>query len=146
MYLSGGFRDLDRAECLRLMARVPVGRVVYTEDALPAIRPVNFWLDRDGTIVLRTSASSRIARSVAGGVAAFEVDEFDPGRQDGWSVVVTGRASLVTDPSETARLRNAAMPAWAAIGDEVFLRIEPEIVTGRVLCRPDGTARAADPA
>ncbi|MEU8135505.1 pyridoxamine 5'-phosphate oxidase family protein [Streptodolium elevatio] len=37
--------ELTAAEALRLMAGVPVGRVVFTEGALPAIRPVHFFVE-----------------------------------------------------------------------------------------------------
>lgn len=33
--------QLDRSEALRLLGTVPLGRVVFTHQALPAIRPVN---------------------------------------------------------------------------------------------------------
>ncbi|MEU6806599.1 pyridoxamine 5'-phosphate oxidase family protein, partial [Streptomyces neyagawaensis] len=52
------FRVLDRQECLRLLAKVPVGRVVYTRRALPAVLPVNFALDSDDAVVHSTTASS----------------------------------------------------------------------------------------
>ncbi|MGW0662050.1 pyridoxamine 5'-phosphate oxidase family protein [Streptodolium elevatio] len=40
-----GLEELTAAEALRLMAGVPVGRVVFTEGALPAIRPVHFFVE-----------------------------------------------------------------------------------------------------
>lgn len=33
--------QLDRSEALRLLGTVPLGRIVFTHQALPAIRPVN---------------------------------------------------------------------------------------------------------
>ncbi|MFD8141548.1 pyridoxamine 5'-phosphate oxidase family protein [Streptomyces sp. NPDC059708] len=38
-------RELDRAEALRLLATVSLGRVVFTHRALPAVRPVNHLVD-----------------------------------------------------------------------------------------------------
>ncbi|WP_026257714.1 hypothetical protein [Actinopolymorpha alba] len=40
MHGYAGFRELDRQECLRLPALVPIGRLVYTDRALPAVLPV----------------------------------------------------------------------------------------------------------
>ena len=40
-----GLEILDREDCLGLLASVPLGRVVFTDRALPAIQPVNFVLD-----------------------------------------------------------------------------------------------------
>ncbi|MGW7522052.1 pyridoxamine 5'-phosphate oxidase family protein [Streptomyces sp. NPDC054783] len=43
----------------------PVGRIVHTRVALPAVLPVNFRPDRDGAVVLRTAAASEWAHAVA---------------------------------------------------------------------------------
>ncbi|MFE7167785.1 pyridoxamine 5'-phosphate oxidase family protein [Streptomyces sp. NPDC057616] len=133
MYPNDGFRELDRQECLRLLAKVPVGRIVHTRQALPAVLPVNFGLDDDGAVVLRTSAASELARAVDGVVVAFEADEVDAATQSGWSVVVTGAAGVVTDPVEHDRLLRTGPRSWVPSPQEVFVRIEPELVSGREL-------------
>ncbi|MCS0604223.1 pyridoxamine 5'-phosphate oxidase family protein [Streptomyces sp. LP11] len=133
MYPNDGFRELGRDECLRLLVSVPVGRIVHTRQALPAVLPVNFCLDGDGSVLLRASAASELARAVDGAVVAFEVDEVDAVRNAGWSVVVTGRAAVVTEPAERARLARIAPRSWAPSPREVFVRIHPELVTGREL-------------
>ncbi|MGW7673106.1 pyridoxamine 5'-phosphate oxidase family protein, partial [Streptomyces sp. NPDC054775] len=97
MYPNDGFRELDRQECLRLLAKVPVGRIVHTRQALPAVLPLNFSLDGDGAVLLRTSAASELVRAIDGSVVAFEADEVDAVAHSGWSVVVTGSAAVVTD-------------------------------------------------
>ncbi|MGW7210715.1 pyridoxamine 5'-phosphate oxidase family protein [Streptomyces sp. NPDC054837] len=130
---NDGFRALGRQECLRLMARAPIGRVVYTRRALPAVLPVNFGLDVDGAVLLRTSAASELVRSIDGAVVAFEVDDVDAARHSGWSVVVTGAATVVTDPAEHERLARTGPVSWVPAPQEVFVRIEPELVTGREL-------------
>lgn len=133
MFYNDGFRILDRQECLRLLAKVPVGRVVYTRQALPAVLPVNFSLDTDSSVLLCTSASSDLVRAIDGVVVAFEADEFDAAAQSGWSVIVTGRASVVTDPAEHERLTRTGPHSWAVVADGIFVRIESEMVSGREL-------------
>lgn len=133
MFQNNGFRALDRQECLRLLAKVPVGRVVYTRQALPALLPVNFSLDTDASVLLRTSPGSDLVRAIDGVVVAFEADEFDAATRSGWSVVVTGRATVVTDPAEHERLSQAGPRSWMPLQDAVFVRIESEMVTGRGL-------------
>ncbi|MFJ4692290.1 pyridoxamine 5'-phosphate oxidase family protein [Streptomyces sp. NPDC088766] len=133
MYSDDGFRELERHDCLRLMARAPVGRVVYTRRALPAVLPVGFVLDRDGAVLLSTCAASELARAVDGAVVAFETDEVDVTRHCGWSVVVTGRATVVTDPAELGRPARTRPDSWVPAPQEVLVRIEPELVTGREL-------------
>jgi hypothetical protein len=65
-----GFRELGRQECLDRLGDAPVGRVVHTRDALPAVLPVNFCLDAESAVVLRTSADSDLARSIDGSAIA----------------------------------------------------------------------------
>ncbi|ALV39010.1 MULTISPECIES: pyridoxamine 5'-phosphate oxidase family protein [Streptomyces] len=133
MYPNDGFRELERQECLRLLAKAPVGRIVHTRQALPAVLPVNFALDTDGAVLLRTSATSELVRAIDGAVVAFEADEVDADAHAGWSVVVTGHAAMVTDPAEQERLLRTGPRSWAPSPREVFVRIEPELVTGREL-------------
>ncbi|MFI7413521.1 pyridoxamine 5'-phosphate oxidase family protein [Streptomyces sp. NPDC049627] len=133
MYRNDGFRELGLQECLRLLAKVPVGRIVHTRQALPAVLPVNFGLDRDGAVLLRTAAGSELARAIDGTVVAFEADEVDAASHSGWSVVVTGSATVVTDGAEHERLCCTGPRSWVPSPVEVFIRIQPELVTGRAL-------------
>ncbi|MEU4040072.1 pyridoxamine 5'-phosphate oxidase family protein [Streptomyces collinus] len=133
MYPNDGFRELDRQECLRLLGQAAIGRIVHTRHALPAVLPVNFCLDRDGAVLLRTCAASELARAVDATVVAFEADAIDPDRHSGWSVVVTGHADVVRDPAERQRLSRDGPRSWVPSPEEVFVRIRPELVTGREL-------------
>ncbi|POX52576.1 pyridoxamine 5'-phosphate oxidase [Streptomyces sp. Ru71] len=133
MLRDDGFGELCRGECLRLMAAVGVGRLVYTRQALPAVLPVAFRLDADGSVLVCARADSGLVRAVDGAVVAFETDDVDPARRSGWSVVVTGAAAVVTDPAEHARLLRTGPRSWAPSPQEVFVRVTPELVTGREL-------------
>ncbi|MCM3300478.1 pyridoxamine 5'-phosphate oxidase family protein [Streptomyces pseudogriseolus] len=133
MYPNDGFRELGRQECLRLMAKVPVGRIVFTRRALPAVLPVNFSLDDEGAVLLRISAAGDLVRAIDGAVVAFEADDVDAATHSGWSVVVTGSAAVVTDPAEHERLARTGPVSWVPAPQEVFVRIAPELVTGREL-------------
>ncbi|MFE9880281.1 pyridoxamine 5'-phosphate oxidase family protein [Streptomyces sp. NPDC005784] len=139
MSQDDAFHELDRQECIRLLAKVPVGRVVYTRQALPAVLPVNFCLDTDNSVLLRTSSASDLVRAIDGVVVAFEADEFDAETRSGWSVVVTGRATVVTDPAEHERLSQVGPTSWMPLRNAVFVRIESEMVTGRDLRGERGT-------
>src|SRR5690606_37721252 len=74
---SAGLQVLSPAECVELLATTPIGRVVFTDHALPAVQPVNFVLD-GMTVVMRTTAGSKLAVAARNTVVAFETDEFDP--------------------------------------------------------------------
>ncbi|MFE9609752.1 pyridoxamine 5'-phosphate oxidase family protein [Streptomyces sp. NPDC006012] len=128
-----GCVDLDRAEALRLLGSVSLGRVVFTRHALPTVRPVNHVLD-GCDIVIRTHKGAELtsyARRAdgAGVVVAYEADAIDPDTHLGWSVVVTGYARLVTDPDELARYQRLPHPGVGYALDHA-VRIHPGLVTG----------------
>lgn len=123
---------LDAAKCFRLLDDESVGRVVYTDGALPAIAPVNYVLIGD-QITFRTTPESRLARGVIGQVVAFEVDQLDHQVRTGWSVVVTGVANVVTDPADIARAKSRGLTPWAGGDRALFVAITPGVVTGRYI-------------
>ncbi|MFB9304711.1 pyridoxamine 5'-phosphate oxidase family protein [Kibdelosporangium philippinense] len=130
---SAGLELLSGQECFRLLAKVPVGRVVYTDRALPAVQPVTFTL-LEQTVIIRTSAHSRLAHAATGKVVAFEADEFkDTGVRSGWSVVAIGHAVKVTDPTELDAVKQLGLRAWTQDAEDCYLRISVEIVSGRRL-------------
>ena len=114
---------------MNLLGSVPVGRVVFTLGALPAVVPVTFAV-QDHAIVIRTSADTRLAAAADGGVLAFETDDVDPVTRTGWSVVVTGVAEVVTDHARQAAIRSVVEP-FAPGSHEVYVRLPLTIVTGR---------------
>jgi len=121
---------LPEAECLALIKTMSVGRVAYSDRALPVVVPVNFAVDgRD--IVIRTARRSRLAGAARGTVIAFEVDDIDVPRRSGWSVVMTGRIELVDDPAEIAGLEKLELDSWTGEGVDVFVRLRADILTGR---------------
>nr|WP_028477821.1 pyridoxamine 5'-phosphate oxidase family protein [Nocardia sp. CNY236] len=124
--------ELDRAQAMRLLSSAPLGRVVFTRDALPAIRPVNHLVDADGDIIVRTRLTSRLTSAVRGNsavVVAYEADDIDPVRHTGWSVVVTGLAQPITDPESIARYEKLLHP-WVDKVMDTVITIHPEIVSG----------------
>jgi nitroimidazol reductase NimA-like FMN-containing flavoprotein (pyridoxamine 5'-phosphate oxidase superfamily) len=130
---GSALQRLSRDECLTLMASVPVGRIIYTRRALPAVELVNFALD-EGDIVIRTDGSGKLAAATRGAVVAFEADQVDPADQSGWSVTAIGPSREVTDPGELARLRTLGLRPWAPGERDHFIRISPVMLNGRRLC------------
>ncbi|WP_439677100.1 pyridoxamine 5'-phosphate oxidase family protein [Embleya sp. MST-111070] len=125
-------RELAPEDALALMASVPIGRVVFTLDALPAILPVRFRLDR-GTLAFRLAADRRVHAALHDSVCAFEADAWDVREHDGWTVTVTGRVSPVDESHEGARLAEMLPPTWESEHPHRFFRIVPEVVAGRLL-------------
>ncbi len=136
MHFDGSaLKQLTKEECLRLMASVPVGRIIYTRQALPAVELVNFALD-NGDVIIRTDHSGKLAAATRGAVVAFEADSVDPVRQVGWSVTVIGKSQEVTDPEEIGRLKQMNLHSWAPGERDHFIRISPGIFNGRLLAPP----------
>lgn len=123
---------IERAEALRLLASVPFGRIVFTDDALPAVRPVTHMIADSGAVIVRTRPFPGLGSTVIQGrsvVVAYEADEIDPVQGLGWSVVVTGLARIVAVPDialEYAR----RLGRWVERGSGVFIGIEPTLVSG----------------
>ena len=130
---------LSDGECLRLMASAPVGRIVYTVRAMPAVEPVNFAL-LNGQVVFRTEPGSKLAAAVSHSVVAFQADQLDYVTHTGWSVTIVGTAQEVSDPAEVARLQEGGLVSWAPGERKHFVRIKPGVITGRRL-RGVGWAR-----
>ena len=95
------------AHALRLLGSIWLGRIVFTVDALPTIRPVDHVV-ADGCVIVRADAGTALARTLrrSGGegmIVVYEADDVDLVTHTGWSVIVTGPAELVTDPAELRR-------------------------------------------
>lgn len=122
--------ELDRHEALRLLGTVGLGRIVFTEFAMPAVRPVNHILD-DGDIIIRTHTGAALLSAVDT-VVAYEADQIEPDEHTGWSVVVTGFVRAIKDPAVVARYEQVLKP-WVERNMDQVLRIHPEIVDGFLL-------------
>jgi len=121
---------LGEAAAMRLLASVDYGRVVFTLNALPAIRPVNHLVD-EGRIVIRTRLTSALSidvRAAEDVVVAYEADSIDSQNRTGWSVVVTGLAHTLTDPDQVLRYEQLLHP-WVNQADTV-VAIAPRMITG----------------
>lgn len=123
---------LTRRECLDLLAEHHFGRLAFLDrvGVLPQIMPVNYLVDNDA-VVFRTDPGSKLAAAVRGAPVAFEVDGVDEQRQLGWSVVVRGHATEVTDEGELSRLRDGPLESWAPGARSHYVRVRPGPVTGR---------------
>jgi nitroimidazol reductase NimA-like FMN-containing flavoprotein (pyridoxamine 5'-phosphate oxidase superfamily) len=127
---SSGLQVLTREECFALLSAAPIGRIVFTDRALPAVQPVNFHLDGQ-SIVIRTSTGSKLAAATRRAVVAFEVDDFDTELRTGWSVTAIGQARAVTDLTEIDRLAALPLATWAPGNRDHYIVVDAEQVSGR---------------
>jgi nitroimidazol reductase NimA-like FMN-containing flavoprotein (pyridoxamine 5'-phosphate oxidase superfamily) len=99
----------------------------------PLIFPVNYGIVAGGILVIRTGPGTKLTAAGHANVT-FEVDQIDPYRHTGWSVLVRGLAEEVTDRHrvELAQTtRDSGVEPWAPGEHEHWLRIIPHAVTGR---------------
>ncbi|MDF3299121.1 helix-turn-helix domain-containing protein [Streptomyces tropicalis] len=122
--------ELAPAECRALLGGHGVGRLAVPTVSGPVVVPVNYSVV-DGAIVFRTAPDATPYQAV-GCRVAFEVDRIDDAFSRGWSVLVRGHAHAVTDSAEVRRLVDRAYsPPWAGGRRDVWVRIDPLVVTGR---------------
>jgi Pyridoxamine 5'-phosphate oxidase len=121
---------LPRAESLRLLGSVSVGRLVFTHLALPAIRPVNHVVDGE-QVVIRAYVGTTIDTAVGnntGMVVAYEADLIDQHTHLGWSVIIVGRACRLTG-GEANHFRALLQP-WVEGGSDDVISIHADMVDG----------------
>jgi Pyridoxamine 5'-phosphate oxidase len=127
--------ELNRRQCLDLLGTVRVGRLVFTEDALPAVHPVNCRLWHDD-VVIRVAGGPKLAAATHNQVVAFEADELDPDLRSGWSVTVVGHAQLITEVDDLVELSGTFLQPWVDGRRDHFVRIRTEKMTGRRFREP----------
>jgi nitroimidazol reductase NimA-like FMN-containing flavoprotein (pyridoxamine 5'-phosphate oxidase superfamily) len=111
-----------------LLAGTTLGRVAVVDDRGPVVFPVSFVLDRH-TVVFRTEPGTKLRAAGRGSRVCFEADGTD--RRVGWSVIVRGEITEVTDPAELDRLRALPLEARAPGTRDHYVRILPAVLTGR---------------
>ncbi len=128
-----GLARLSREQCLALFAGATLGRVGISVDALPAILPVTIAL-LDDRVVFRTIPGTKLDYAAVGSILAVEADRYDPATGEGWSVLVRGIASVLTEATLISRARALLAHSW--IGDasaEHYVGVNCDLVTGRRL-------------
>jgi uncharacterized protein len=126
---------LPLAQCLALLRSRPLGRLAYLDAGAPAVVPVNHLVD-GSTVVMRSLSGGKLDAAIIGHPVAFQLDDHDPSRGTGWSVLVRGRADLVEDPEATERYESE-LDSWAITDPDAasWIRILPDEISGRRLHR-----------
>jgi nitroimidazol reductase NimA-like FMN-containing flavoprotein (pyridoxamine 5'-phosphate oxidase superfamily) len=86
---------LSEDECWSLLSSMSLGRVVTILGGKPEIFPVNFVIQRR-TVLFRTAHGTKLYSAVMGGSVAFEADYHDAPLTYGWSVIIKGRAQVLS--------------------------------------------------
>jgi nitroimidazol reductase NimA-like FMN-containing flavoprotein (pyridoxamine 5'-phosphate oxidase superfamily) len=126
-----GLVVLTFEECLELVAASGVGRLAFLADGEIEVLPVNYTIDGPA-VAFRTATGSKLEAAIERAVVAFEVDAYDESERTGWSVVIKGRAEVVSDPDVIQRLENSGLRPYAtSVPKPEWVVIHPNTITGR---------------
>ena len=130
------FEGISRSRCAELLQAQTIGRVAWQATTGPEILAVTYvW--HDDCVIFRTSPYGPLSELSQPTNVAFEIDEFDQHRHQGWSVVVHGRAQGVAQSDEVVRLWTVSGVPWAPGVRNLIVRITPTTLSGRqVAARP----------
>ncbi|MEU4341858.1 pyridoxamine 5'-phosphate oxidase family protein [Nocardia sp. NPDC023852] len=120
--------ELNEADCRTRLRSVPVGRLGYVENGVPVIRPVNFYM-LDESIWIWTVPGSRGA-AVAGQTVAFQIDQIELETRSGWTVLVSGPATAVTDVDELVAAADFPRRPWAPERNDQVIKIRIDHISG----------------
>ena len=127
--------ELTEQQSLTQLGAGGVGRVVFVAPRGPVAQPVNYRYVA-GEIVLRTDISLSM-KLVAQETVGFEVDRLDEAMSEGWSVVISGPARRVEDPTEVIELSSLDLQPWAGGNRDTLVAITLREVTGRRIVHHD---------
>jgi hypothetical protein len=100
MQTNWNSQQLSQAECWALLAASTVGRIAYSEAAMPQIRAVPYIADGGSVVIAK-----------------------------GWSVHFIGKAQVLPD-FEVADVAARGLTSWIDGEPTVMVRIRAEIVSG----------------
>lgn len=126
-----GLEILTEDQCRELLATRDLGRIAFSIGDQSEVFPVNYA--SDGSVVVFRTASGREPEHSVLRRVAFEVDDWDPAKGAGWSVVVKGVAEEITsglDPFAEALRRRPVVPL-APGARERWIAVYPSEITGR---------------
>lgn len=122
--------ELPLHTCWALLGAAGVGRLAVWVDDHPDIFPLNFVVDH-GTLVFRSAAGTKLAGATADVPVALEIDGHEDSPPEAWSVVVKGRAEQIRETQELVDTLGLPLFPWQAGTKGKFIRIVPDLVTGR---------------
>jgi nitroimidazol reductase NimA-like FMN-containing flavoprotein (pyridoxamine 5'-phosphate oxidase superfamily) len=119
--------ELIDQDIWNLLGSVKMGRLATSVADQPEIFPVNFAVQQH-TILLRTAEGTKLLHAILNGQVAFEADGYNV--EEGWSVVVKGRA-YVLGAAEVAEAERGQVLPWTTTVKDRFIRIVPGEISGR---------------
>ena len=119
---------LSEDESWSLLSSVSLGRLVTILGGQPEIFPVNFVTQRR-TVLFRTAQGTKLFSTVMSARVAFEADDHTVA--EGWSVIVKGRAHLLSATAEILEAEEAPLVSWVGTLKPLYVRVIAMEITGR---------------
>ncbi len=129
-------QTLTTAECMAHIAAGGIGRFLFDDPGRgPVAIPVNYKMDGDD-VIFRTSGTSGVGAEMQVNATlaekvSFDVDHLDEDLGEGWSVLLSGTAGIVTDRAELEHVRTLDIVPWAGGDRDVYVRLTATEITGR---------------
>ena len=111
---------IPEQECWELLATASVGRVALSIGALPAILPVQYYLN--GRTLAVCLGHRELPERALNAVVAFAADAIDPVSRSGWSVQLQGQAAI------PGQLGMDTACGWPTAGQ--VIHVEPATISG----------------
>ena len=126
-------RELESAECWTELRTAVLGRLALCVGGEIDIFPINFVVDDDDVIYLRTAPGTKLLELSINDHVALEIDRVSDA--DAVSVVVKGPAERVELQSEMDAAEQLGLQPWIPTLKYRWVRIRPETVSGRAFVR-----------
>jgi nitroimidazol reductase NimA-like FMN-containing flavoprotein (pyridoxamine 5'-phosphate oxidase superfamily) len=124
---------LDDDVCWEHLAACDIVRVGLEVGGRIDILPVNH-LVLDQRVYWRSAAGTKLGAAAAESPVAIEADEIDPTDHTGWSVLLHGTVSIVTDETLRETLHALEHEPWTASDRRViWVEVVPHTISGRVI-------------
>lgn len=123
------FQKLTPEECRAKLGSVELGRIVVRRSEDMDIFPVNYVLDDEGRIYLRTAEGNKLFTVNLNPDVLFEADEVKDGFA--WSVVVKGKAEILTSVADIHFADSLPLKPWAPTLKYNYVRISATEISGR---------------
>ncbi|QEE61175.1 pyridoxamine 5'-phosphate oxidase family protein [Salinibacterium sp. dk2585] len=130
--------SLSDDECWGLLPTSQLGRLAVSVGGSPDIFPVNYVVD-GRSVVFRTAEGTKLLELTINSNVAFEADGWD--ELTAWSVVVRGTARQLERQRDILRADELPLRPWTPTLKYIYVRISPEVVTGRRIVRGEEPER-----
>ena len=131
----GALVVLGRDACVSYLEEAPYSRIGFVLDGQPIVLSINHLL-HGGAVYLRAAPGSKLGTAAAGQVVVIEADGGDAEQRVAWSVLVRGRASIVSDEAELAALDAEGFVPWALPAEQSYwMRVDVHDIDGRRIVR-----------